>query len=127
MLRSPTALCSAPGVGGPTLLATLRKLAALLARTNVCGPVGGGDGGSTGSIETRPAISDTRCCDERRRGRGVGEARGEDGVGRDGDRGSELERLAGDKGRGEEGRDWIGELVTGPEMKLPELVGRGVA
>ena len=73
ILRSPERedVCSdASGVGGPTLLATLRKLAALLARTSVWVAVGGGDGGSTGRIETRPANIEMRCCDERRRGRG---------------------------------------------------------
>lgn len=61
MLRSPTlGVRSTPGVGGPVLLATLRKLAALLARTNFIGAVGGGEGGCEGTIETRPAIRDTR-------------------------------------------------------------------
>lgn len=50
---------SIPGVGGPVLLATLRKLAALLARTSFCGAVGGGEGGLEGTIDSRPAINDT--------------------------------------------------------------------
>lgn len=116
MLRSPTVgALSTPGVGGPALLATLKKLAALPDRTSFCGPIGGGDGGSAGIIETRPAMRETRCCEERRRDRGVPGIRGEEGDLRSGER-PETKEFAGDNGRGEEHRDCTGER----EMKLPD-------
>jgi len=61
---------SIPGVGGLVLLARLRKLVALLERIKWALGFGGGDGGSMNAIETRPAIKETRCWDDRRRGRG---------------------------------------------------------
>ena len=71
MLRSVTlGVLSAPGVGGPALLATLRKLAALPERTSFCGATGGGDGGREETIDTRPAIRDTLWLEERLRERG---------------------------------------------------------
>lgn len=46
-------------------------------RRRIRGMVGGGEGGSIGAIETRPAISETRCWEDRLRGRGrVGERGG---------------------------------------------------
>lgn len=47
---------------------------ALPDRRRICGITGDGDGGSIGAIETRPAMRETRCWDDRLRGRGrVGE------------------------------------------------------
>ncbi len=54
------------------------RLLELLTRWRDFGRRGGGEGGSIGAIETRPAIRDTRCCDERRRGRGWEGERGND-------------------------------------------------
>jgi len=39
-------------------------------RWSVRSSIGGGEGVSIGAISTRPATSETRCCDDRRRGRG---------------------------------------------------------
>lgn len=130
MLRSPTlGVRSTPGVGGPVLLATLKKLAALLARTNFIGVAGGGEGGCEGTIETRPAIKETRWCEERRRewGAYVLPRRGEDGVDNIGERlnPSEPEDPIGDSGLGEEHRDCMGDLERGPGAKLPESAGGG--
>lgn len=60
-------------MGAPTL-ATLRKLVALFERTSLV-VAGGGEGGSTWAMETRPAIRETRCCDDRLRGRREDDAR----------------------------------------------------
>lgn len=96
------------------LLATLSRLVALLERTSVLVCRGGGDAGSMSAIETRPAIRDTRCCDERRRERPCKEAR-EDvcDLDRDGllDTG-ELGMLIGVRGLDEMG-DWAGEKDSG--------------
>ena len=81
-------------------------------------------------IETRPAMSETRCCEDRRRGRGEPGTRGDDGDLTSGDRddAKEPETPAGDKGRGEEHRDCTGDRESGPEMKLPDAKGgEGVA
>ena len=68
MLRSVRkALGSVLGVGG-LALATLRKLVALFVRTSLV-VAGGGEGGSTCAMETLPAIRETRCCEDRLRGR----------------------------------------------------------
>jgi hypothetical protein len=68
MLRSVRkALGSLLGVGA-LALATLRKLVALFVRTSLVA-VGGGEGGSTWAMETLPAIRETRCCEDRLRGR----------------------------------------------------------
>jgi len=68
MLRSArNALGSLLAMGAPTL-ATLRKLVALFVRTSLV-VAGGGEGGSTWAMETLPAIRETRCCEDRRRGR----------------------------------------------------------
>lgn len=58
------------GDGARVLAATLRKLPELSVRRRLCGKMGVGDGGSIGAMETRPAMRDTRCLEERRRGRG---------------------------------------------------------
>ena len=115
------------------LLATLRKLAALFARTSFCGAVGGGEGGCEGTIDTRPAMSDTRWCEDRRRERGAFgplPSRGEDGDDTTGDRlkQRELEEPTGERGLGEEHLDCTGERERGPEAKLPEAYvgGNGV-
>lgn len=69
------------GDGARVLAATLRKLPELSVRRRLCGKMGVGDGDSIGAMETRPAMRDTRCLEERRRGRGDdGERDG--GVGR---------------------------------------------
>lgn len=69
------------GVGGPVLAATLSKLAELPVRTSFCTATVGGAGCSRGAMETRPAMRETRCCDERRVGRGdVGERAGNGGL-----------------------------------------------
>jgi hypothetical protein len=68
MLRSVRkGLGSVLGVGAPTL-ATLMKLVALFVRTSLV-VAGGGEGGSTWAIETRPAMRETRCWEDRLRGR----------------------------------------------------------
>lgn len=76
-------------------------------------------------IETRPAMSETRCWEERRRGRGEPGTLGDDGDLMRGDRvdPSELETLTGDSGRGDVHRDCTGDRERGPEMKLPETNG----
>jgi hypothetical protein len=64
------------GVGGPALAATLRKLLVLSTRCrlNGAGNEGVGSGGSMGAINTRPAIRETLCLEDRRLGLGrVGE------------------------------------------------------
>lgn len=64
------------GEGG-LVLAALSTLPELGVRLRLWGRIGGGEGGSTGAIETRPAISDTRCWEDRLRDRVDGE--GDDG------------------------------------------------
>lgn len=80
MLRpavSSVGVVASEGVGAETLEAVLRKLAVLPERTNFGGGTGGEAwgpaGSSAGVIETRPANKDTRCWDDRRRGRMTGE------------------------------------------------------
>ena len=74
MLRSVRkALGSLLGFGAPTL-ATLRKLVELFVRTSLV-VAGGGEGGSTLAMETLPAIRETRCCEDRLRGRREKDAR----------------------------------------------------
>jgi hypothetical protein len=58
------------GDGARVLAATLRKLPALSVRRRLCGKIGGGEGGSIGAMETRPAMRETRCREDRLRGRG---------------------------------------------------------
>lgn len=78
------------------LAARLKQLPELSVRRKLWGNAGGGDGGSIGAMDTRPAMSETRCRDERLRGRG-----------------EEGERRGGGRARldscGEEARDCIGE------------------
>ena len=45
------------------------RVPVLLDRRRICGMTGGGEGGSIGAIETRPAIRETRCWEDRLRGR----------------------------------------------------------
>lgn len=70
-------------------------------------------------------MSETRCWEERRRGRGEPGTLGDDGDLMRGDRvdPSELETLTGDSGRGDVHRDCTGDRERGPEMKLPETNG----
>ena len=49
------------GVGGRVLVSRLSKLAVLPDRISFWGATGGGEGGSMGAMERRPAIRDTRC------------------------------------------------------------------
>lgn len=70
--------------------------------------MGGGDGGSTGRIETRPAINEIRCWDERRRGRGS-EVLGDDGdAGTDAVMEGAVERFEGESGIGDAERERTG-------------------
>jgi hypothetical protein len=83
MLRPPrNDSPSVRGLGGAVLAAQLRKLLELSARCRLGASAGGGEGGSIGAIDTRPAIKETLCCEDRLRGRGaVGErGRGERGT-----------------------------------------------
>jgi hypothetical protein len=52
------------------LAATLTKLPELSERRKLWGRREEGDGDSNGTIDTRPAMSDTRCREDRLRGRG---------------------------------------------------------
>ena len=63
MLRSfeDCAMIDEDGVGGRLLGSRLSKLAVLPDRISFWGATGGGEGGSMGAIERRPAIKDTRC------------------------------------------------------------------
>lgn len=119
ILRSLSASTSELGVGGPVLAAMLRKLAALFARTSVWGTAGGGDGGWDGTIDTRPAIRETRCCEDRRRGRAVPPSRGDVGVRDNGGRTNPGDRGPGEAvreiGSGEEGRDGFGDCDRGED------------
>lgn len=54
---------------GAQVLAVLTELTELLVRWRDVGRMVGDDG-SNGAMRTLPATSETRCCDERRRGRG---------------------------------------------------------
>ena len=83
MSRSLESGVSVPvGVGGQVLCAMLKRLPELPDRTSFCGATGKSDGGSMGAMETRPAIRETRCCEERLRGLGeVGERIGGGGRG----------------------------------------------
>ena len=57
------------GVGGLVLRTDDSRVPVLLDRRRICGMTGGGEGGSIGAIETRPAIRETRCWEDRLRGR----------------------------------------------------------
>lgn len=88
ILRSPSpglgdvTRLSPAGVGGLVLAAIESKLAVEPVRINFCTATVGGAGCSMGAIETRPAMRETRCCDERRLGLGdVGEREGGGGRG----------------------------------------------
>lgn len=70
IVRSPRKLSLREGVGGRVEDAELSIELVLSARLNDTGSEGI-SGGSSGAMEIRPAINETRCCDERRRGRGV--------------------------------------------------------
>ena len=119
ILRSLSASTSELGVGGPVLVATLRKLAALFARTSFCGTSGGGEGGADGTIDTRPAMSETRCCDDLRRGRAWPPNRGEVGVRDSGGRPTLGDSGPGEAvreiGSGEDERDAFGESDSGDD------------
>ena len=119
MLRSLRASTSELGVGGPVLVATLRKLAALFARTSFCGTSGGGDGGADGTIDTRPAMSETRCCEDLRRGRAGPPNRGDVGVRESGGRPAPGDSGPGeavrDTASGEDGREGFGESDSGDD------------
>lgn len=69
-------------------------------------------------------MSETRCCEDRRRGRGIGDL-GVPGrvVGR------ELGKPIADIDSGEAGRDWMGDRVTGERVMEVEAVimGAGLA
>ena len=71
---------------GARVDASERRLLWLFARRREAARRGGGDGGSIGAMDTRPAISEIRCCDERRLGCAVegdrekGGLTGEDGM-----------------------------------------------
>ena len=58
------------GLGGATEV-TLIKLDWLPKRTSFGDVTGGGEGGSRETKDNRPAMSETRCCDDRLRGRGA--------------------------------------------------------
>lgn len=88
------------------LSATLRKLPELSARQRLWGRIDG-DGGSIGAIETRPAISDTRWREERLRNRGEEGDRTDGGRAEDGFEPARLADL------GEDGRECIGEEISG--------------
>lgn len=56
-------------------------------------------------METRPAMRETRCCEDRRRMRGNWEERGDDGLLDKGLRADEVPVTSGDVGLGEAGRE----------------------
>lgn len=95
-------------------MATLRKLAALFARTSFCGTSGGGEGGADGTIDTRPAMSETRCCDDLRRGRAGPPNRGDVGVRESGGRPAPGEAVR-EMDCGDDGRDGFGESDRGDD------------
>lgn len=63
-------MLSDEGDGARVLAAVLSTLPELGVRRRDWGKMGGGEGGSIGAIDTRPAMRETRCWDDRRRGRG---------------------------------------------------------
>lgn len=65
-----TGCASDTGVGGLVLATDEIKFPELPERRNICGIGREAEGGSMGAMETRPAMRDTRCCEDRRRGRG---------------------------------------------------------
>lgn len=99
MLLSPRNVRSSEGEGARVLADVLRRLLLLPARFRLRVNIGGEAGGSIGAMETLPAIKDTLCCDERRRGRG-----------KDG------ERDEGGRKQGEEAED-EGAVVKGSERR----------
>ena len=101
---------SREGEGARVLEAPLIKLPELSVRRKLCGKRVQGDGGSKGAMDTRPAISETRCREDLLRGRG------DDGEREVGGRPDPiaLEMLEGfgDEG-GDPGAETIGESVEG--------------
>lgn len=96
------------------LEATLSRLLVLPARLSDLCRIGGGEGGSIGAIDTRPAINDTRCCDERRRGCGaVGER---EGVGN-------LDDLGVVDSSGDDEREYTDGSVERAEVSILEGIG----
>lgn len=61
--------CSDEG-DGARVLALLRMLPELGVRRRFSESIGGGEGGSMGAIDTRPAMRETRCWEDLLRGRG---------------------------------------------------------
>lgn len=60
---------SRAGVGGQVLATEDNILPVLPDRCRIFGIAGGGEGGSIGAIITRPAMRDTRCCEDLLRAR----------------------------------------------------------
>jgi hypothetical protein len=58
----------------------LRTLPELGVRFKLSESIGGGEGGSMGAMDTRPAIRETRCWEDLLRGRNEGELEGSGGV-----------------------------------------------
>jgi len=73
-----------------------------------------------GAMERRPAIRDTRCWDDRRRGRGVVGVR--TGLGGALILGVFNERLVGVRGLEEREGDWFGERQRGSEVNRDDCV-----
>ena len=75
-------------------------------------------------MDTRPAISDTRCCEDRRRGRGIGDLGVPGRVA-----GCELGKPDVCIDSGEVGRDWTGERVIGERVRELQavIIGAGLA
>lgn len=76
VLTSGNEEASRAGVGGQVLATEDNILPVLPDRCRIVGIVGGGEGGSIGAIITRPAMSDTRCCEDLLRGRDIVGERG---------------------------------------------------
>jgi len=61
---------SEDGEGARVLIVELRILPELGVRFRLSESIGGGEGGSMGAMDTRPAIRETRCWEDLLRGRG---------------------------------------------------------
>jgi hypothetical protein len=75
-----------------------------------------------GAMDRRPAIRDTRCWDDRRRGRGVVGVR--TGLGGELILGIFNEGLVGVRGLEEREGDWVGERQRGSEVNRDDCVCR---
>ena len=109
MFRPPRKPCCSVAGEGARVLTLLSMLPELGVRRRFSESMGGGEGGSIGAMDTRPAMRETLCCDDLRRGRGD-----------DGERAKGCMEGVGGRHRGG-GMSCIGEEVMGVGFRAGDL------